>query len=346
MKESVYNFNLTLDWSLIQMLSTIDRFDASWSSIEKRERKNLKQLKSIATIMSVGASTRIEGSNLSDADVKTLLNKIDITKIEDRSSQEVVGYFNVLDEMSDSYHDISVSERDIKGLHNLMLKISSKDVWHRGDYKQNSNSVQATFADGSRQIIFKTTPPGFATEDAMRALITWYNKNSEVHPVIRVAAFAYEFLSIHPFQDGNGRLSRLLTNLLLLKAGYQWIQYVSFEHEIESNKKAYYRKLRNCQAQRPGEDISEWINFFLKSLLNIQTKLEQKLTTYTVRQNLSPVEREILFYITEHPGTRSGEIKTALELTASPTKKGLKHLLELGLIKKFGAGAGTNYAVS
>lgn len=345
MKEKVYNFTLTLNWELLRIISQIDRFDASWTTIEKKEGQSLKQLKSIATIRSVGASTRIEGSKLSDKEVEVLLNDIDISKIEDRDGQEVVGYFNVLDEIADSYSNIQVTERDIKGLHNILLKISQKDTWHRGNYKQHTNAVEATFPDGSKQIIFKTTAPGYATEDDMRALITWHEQEKEVHPLIKIAAFVYDFLSIHPFQDGNGRLSRLLTTLLLMKSGYLWIQYVSLEHEIESNKKNYYKVLRSCQAQRPKEDISAWIEFFLSSLINVQEKLERKLSQYTVEARLSPREKSILTFIAENPGCKSGAIAKKLAIPKPTVRRILSALLNLNLIEKFGKGAGTNYAI-
>jgi Fic family protein len=114
MKEIVYNFTVNLNWDLLGIISKIDRFDASWSSIEKNERQSLKQLKSIATIQSVGASTRIEGSQLNDNDVENLLNDIDISKIVDRDTQEVVGYFNVLDLISDGFDDVDITESNIK----------------------------------------------------------------------------------------------------------------------------------------------------------------------------------------------------------------------------------------
>ena len=171
MESKVYAFTLKINWELIRQISQIDRFDASWTSIEKKEKQSLKQLKTIATVRSVGASTRIEGSKMSDEEVKVLLSNIDITKIADRDSQEVVGYFETLDMISESYEDIPISESSIKNLHNILLKYSKKDEWHKGDYKQHSNAVEAKLADGTRQIIFQTTEPGFPTQDAMRALI-------------------------------------------------------------------------------------------------------------------------------------------------------------------------------
>ena len=345
MKEKVYNFELSLGWKVLRAISKIDRFDASWSSIEKIEGKSLKQLKSVATIQSVGASTRIEGSKLTDEEVEELLSKIDISKIEDRDSQEVVGYFNVLDLISDSFAGIRIGEGSIKNLHNLLLKLSKKDDWHRGNYKQHINAVQATFPDGTRQVIFKTAEPGYPTEDAMRSLISWYQKESEVHPLIACAVFIYDFLSIHPFQDGNGRLSRLLTTLLLLQSGYKWIEYVSFEHEIENNKKAYYRVLRSCQAQRPNEDITEWVDFFLDSLINLQNKLRKKLEISGLEKSLSPKEKEVLTFIGNNAGCKSGEISEQLGISKPTVKRIISDLLDNGLLIKHGKGAGTNYTI-
>jgi Fic family protein len=345
MEEQVYSFKMAITWKLLRTISQIDRFDASWASIEKIEGQNLKYLKSVATIKSVGASTRIEGSKLSDQEVELLLSNIAISKIEDRDSQEVVGYFNVHDLITASYEEIPVSESAIKNLHNQLLKLSEKDEWHRGAYKQHANAVEAIYPDGSRQIIFKTTQPGFPTEDAMRQLAEWYNSEQEVHPLIKIAAFVYEFVSIHPFQDGNGRLSRLLTTLLLMQAGYKWIQYVSFEHEIEGSKIEYYRSLRSCQAQRPGEDISDWIGYFFESLKNVQVKLEQKLNLTSVESKLSPKEKSIYSYIGANPGCMSGEISAKLKIPGPTVKRLLTALVGKQIIERHGRGAGTNYSV-
>lgn len=346
MKETVYNFTIDLNWKLLSTISQIDRFDASWSSIEKREGQTLKQLKSIATIQSVGASTRIEGSKMSDAEVEVLLNNIDISKLENRDKQEVASYSNALDLITDAFETIYITESNIKFLHNQLLKYSSKDDWHRGNYKQLTNAVEANFPDGTRQIIFKTAEPGFETDDAMRNLFEWHQQEREVHALITTAAFVYDFLSIHPFQDGNGRLSRLLTNLLLLKQGYNWVQYVSLEHEIESRKKDYYRVLRICQAQRPNENITEWVNFFLQSLLNVQFKLSQKLEATGVKANLSTRDNSIYTFIINHAGCKSSEIAKGLNISQSTVKFVLKRLLAENLITKNGRAAGTTYTVS
>ncbi|RLD38260.1 MAG: Fic family protein [Bacteroidetes bacterium] len=345
MIDKVFIFKLDLDWNLLRIVSKIDRFDASWSSIEKREGQSLKQLKNIATVRSVGASTRIEGSKMSNKEVKALLDNLEITKIEDRDAQEVVGYFEVLELISENYKKIDITESSIKNLHNLLLKHSDKDQWHKGKYKQHSNAVEATLPDGTKQIIFQTTNAGFETEDAMRELINWYNKDTEIHPLVKSAIFSYEFVSIHPFQDGNGRLSRLLATLLLLKNGYNWIQYVSFEHEIESRKSEYYLKLRYCQSQRPNEDITEWINYFFSTLLNIQEQLMNKLEVKGTKAKLSPKEKSILTFIEGNPGSKSGEIANKLHIPNPTVKRILTKLSNENLIEKYGIGAGTNYSI-
>lgn len=341
----VYTFDIEIDWKLISEISDIDRFDASWSSIEKKEGQSLKQLKSIATVRSVGASTRIEGSLMSDAEVEVLLQNLDIDKLEDRDSQEVAGYFEVLDLISESADSISITESSLKNLHNQLLKYSSKDQWHKGDYKQHNNSVEASFPDGTTQIIFETTPPGIQTEDAMKALINWYKTDSQIHPLVKCSLFTYEFVSIHPFQDGNGRLSRLISTLLLLKHGYQWIQYVSFEHEIEHRKNEYYVELRKCQAQRPGENITTWVFFFFSALLNIQAQLMKKLERTGAEARLSPREKSIITFLSDHPGSKSGAIAQRLDIPNPTVKRILKDLVNKNLIEVYGTGPGTNYTI-
>ena len=345
MKDNVYKFKLDIDWQLIRWISQIDRFDASWTSIEKREGQSLKQLKTIATVHSVGASTRIEGSKMSDEEVEALLNRLDISKIEDRDSQEVVGYFETLEIISESYNEMNISENSIKNLHNILLKYSEKDEWHKGDYKQHSNAVEASLPDGTKQVIFRTTEAGFATEDAMRQLIEWYHKETDIHPLVKCALFTYEFVTIHPFQDGNGRLSRLLSTLLLLKHGYKWIQYVSFEHEIERRKTEYYRVLRICQSKRPNEDVTDWIYFFFDSLLTVQKQLMKKLEKRGVETQLSPKEKSVLTFISDHPGCKSGEIARKLDIPNPTVKRILSKLVGNNLIEKYGTGPGTNYTI-
>src|SRR5665213_182277 len=343
--DKVHTFILSPDWKMIQEISKLDRFDASWSVIEKREGQSLKQLKSIATVRSVGASTRIEGSAMSDEEVKVVIDKLSISKLEDRDSQEVVGYFEALELISESYGNMDISEGTIKNLHKILMKYSQKDEWHRGNYKQHSNAVEARRQDGTRSVIFQTTPPGFETEDAMRALIEWWYNDTGTHTIVKCALFCYDFVSIHPFQDGNGRLSRLIASLLLLKNGYSWMQYVSFEHEIENRKTEYYQELMQSQKQRPRENIYSWVLFFLDCLTNISSQLMEKLTTHGSISGLGEKEKRVYRFIENHPGSRSGDISEKLDMMLPTVKKILATLVIHKHIIKHSAGAGTNYTI-
>lgn len=345
MSNFIHTVKLTPDWKLVADLSQIDKFGGSWAAIERREAQSLKQLKSMATIRSVGASTRIEGSKMTDDEVEVLIKNLEVSKLEERDAQEVAGYYEALDVIAGSYKEIDLTESNLRMLHNILLKHSEKDSWHRGSYKQHSNVVEATQADGTRQIVFRTADPGFATEDAIRQLMQWYNTDTTTHPVVRAAIFVYDFLSIHPFQDGNGRLSRLLATLLLLRQSYSWIQYVSFEHEIESRKAEYYEVLMRCQRERPGEDVYPWVTFFLNCLGNIQQQLMVKLQTNNSLSEMSPREKKIYTFIESHPGCQSGEMAEKLDIPLPTVKRILKNMLERKLIVKYGAGKGTNYTV-
>ena len=346
MSLQINNLKIDLGMKLMSDLSKIDRFDAAWTTLEKRHGVSLKQLKSIATVKSIGASTRIEGSKMTDEEVAVLIENVNISSLEERDQQEVIGYFEALDTISENYESIDVTENQIKGLHNILMKHGEKDVWHRGQYKQISNAVEANLPDGTKRIIFRTSEPGYQTQDAMFQLIDWYTKDKETLPIIKAALFVYEFLSIHPFQDGNGRLSRLLGSLLLLKNGYTWIQYVSFEHEIENNKSAYYKVLMEAQRNRPGENVTEWVSYFLTCLINIQSNLLLKLEqNNVVKEVLSIREQKIHFYIQNHAGCGSAEISNKLDIALPTVKKTLRELVNKNVITKEGQGKATGYFI-
>jgi len=343
MSITIHTLKLDLGMKLISDLGKIDRFDAYWASIEKREGASLKQLKLIATVRSIGASTRIEGSKITNEEVAILIEKISIAKLEERDEQEVIGYFEALDTIEVNYESIGISESQIKNLHKILMKHCEKDTWHIGDYKQMSNAVEANFADGTKQILFRTEEPGVQTQDAMMQLIEWYSNDDQTIPLVKAALFVYEFLSIHPFQDGNSRLSRLLGSLLLLKNGYSWIQYVSFEHEIENRKSEYYKILMQTQRNRPGENVTEWLMFFISCLINIQNQLLQKLEESRTDKPLLQREKSILFFIQNHTGCGSGEIAKKLDLALPTVKKSLGKMVLNGNIIKEGQGRSTGY---
>lgn len=332
-----------------QQLSVIDTFKGSWKAIEGQKSRYLKELRKIATIESIGSSTRIEGAALSDEEVEKLLKTVKITRMQSRDEQEVVGYYEALETILENYTDIELEERYIHQLHGILLKHSNIDQTHKGRYKNLSNQVVANYPDGTQRVIFRTIEPHL-TQAEMQSLITWTNERmakKDLHPLMIAAAFVYEFLSIHPYQDGNGRLSRLLTSLLLLKQDYQFIQYISFENVIESKKEGYYRALIEGQKNRykKSERIDSWVQFFLESLIILTQRLEAKYETYSkLKTVLNERQENVLEYIKEHNNAQVGELESQLKgYSRNTLKKDLAYLVKEGLILKTGEGRGVRY---
>lgn len=342
-------FEFSTTQHIIKKIGFIDSFKGFWMNIESGESKYLKELKRIATIQSIGSSTRIEGATLTNEEIATLLQNLKITNLEGRDEQEVFGYYEALEIILDNYENISLAENNIFNLHNQLLKFSDKDQNHRGKYKQLSNKVVAKYPDGKQRVIFNTTKP-FLVKKEMEELINWTNTNfekNEIHPLIIIGTFVYEFLSIHPFQDGNGRLSRLLTNLLLLKNGYHFVQYVSLENQIEKKKKEYYRVLMDAQQHRYSEKeiIDKWMLFFLESLEEVIKKLEIKYKQYRKRgPYLNQRQKDILEFIKENQPTKVKDVSERFEEESRNTiKKDLQYFLNEGLVERLGQGRGTIY---
>ncbi len=345
------NFNSAVYHQISQQLSIIDNFNGRWKAIEGLQSKYLKELRKIATIESIGSSTRIEGATLTDEEVEKLLKSVKITKLQNRDEQEVVGYYEALEIILDNFSDIDLKEGYIHQIHGILLKYSHKDHSHKGKFKNLSNQVVANYPDGTQRIIFRTTEPHL-TPNEMQGLITWTNERIEkkdLHPLMITAAFIYEFLSIHPYQDGNGRLSRLLTSLLLMKLDYKFIQYVSFENVIETKKESYYRALMEGQKNKGKENerIDNWILFFLECLIILTQKLDAKYETYSkLKIALNDRQQAVLDLIKERKNTQIGEIVSRLkDYSRNTLKKDLAYLVKEGLLLKTGKGRGVRYHV-
>lgn len=363
------NFDFDSNQRILQLISNIDGFNGRWEITVRQENRYLKELRQIATIESIGSSTRIEGATLSDEEVKELLNDIKITKLKSRDEQEVVGYYEVLELIYDiystparemHYSDLKLSEAYIKQMHQMLLKYSNKDERHRGDYKSLSNKVVATYPTGEQRTIFATTEPHLVAGE-MRELINWANEQLErnssnlsgittIHPLIVIGSFIYDFLSIHPFQDGNGRLSRLLTTFCLLQQDYSFIQYVSFENHIEHHKKAYYEALMNGQKNRGTdlERIDHWLIFFLESLKTLTEKLEQKYKLFQSRgAYLNERQKLIRKYIADNQPVKVSDIARHLpEVSLNTIKKDLLYLRSEQVLNMLGKGKGSVYIIN
>jgi len=336
---------------LSQQLSVLDTFKGSWKSRENQEGQYLKELRKIATIESIGASTRIEGAKLTDQEVEKLLASVKITKFESRDQQEVIGYYDALQVILDNYVDIGINERYIHQLHGILLKHSEKDQAHREKYKTSSNQVVANYPDGTRRVLFDPTPPHL-TPIEMQQLLGWTNQRMEkrdMHPLVITAGFVYEFLSIHPYKDGNGRLSRLLTTLLMMKQDYKFIQYVSFENVIETREEEYYRVLMEGQKNRykDSECIDAWVLFFMECLITLTERLEAKYDTYSkLKTALNKRQQQVLEFIGKNEPVQVGDIEKALkEYSRNTLKKDLAYLVREGLLLKTGDRKGTRYHI-
>ena len=343
--------DLDITPDLLKLIAEIDEFKGSWRLLKTLSPERLRSLRHVATIESIGSSTRIEGSKLSDEAVEQLIAGLETQSFESRDEQEVAGYAQAMDLVYENHERIPFSENYIKQLHRDLLRYSSKDERHRGDYKKHANSVEAFDATGkSVGVIFETTSP-FDTPRKMTELLSWVNEaidDESLHPLIVVAIFAVVFLAIHPFQDGNGRLSRILTSLLLLKTGYTYIPYSSMESVIEKNKESYYLALRRTQTTLEGEQVHwlPWLRFFLSSLKRQKDHLDIKLEAH-VGENLKGLPQhavEILEYLAAHERITTRE---AAEITGSgipTTKSRLKKLVTDGFLETYGKGRGAFYA--
>jgi Fic family protein len=337
--------------SMMQKISIIDSFKGAWQAIEGSETSYLKELKKIATIESIGSSTRIEGSTLTDTEVEKLLKSVKISKLTSKDEQEVLGYYNGLQVILDNYDQITLEERYIHQLHGILLKHSDKDQNHKGKYKTLPNKVVANYPDGSQRVIFKTTEPHLTTGE-MQSLLTWTQQRTmfrDMHPLILTAVFVYEFLSIHPYQDGNGRLSRLLTTLLLMQLDYPFIKYLSFEHIIEDKKDDYYRALMSGQKNRGKneERIDGWILFFLDCLVTLTERLQLKYQAYSkIKLGLNSRQQQVIQFITDNGATKIGQLETHLPAYSRNTlKKDVAWLVKEGLLIKAGEGRGVQYHI-
>ncbi len=334
---------------VIKLLSIVDSFKGGWKNVELKHSKHLSELRKIATIQSIGSSTRIEGAVLTDAEVEKLLKSVQITQLTTRDQQEVVGYYEALQLILENYEDIELSERYIHQFHGILLKHSAKDQIHKGKYKSLSNQVVANYPDGTQRVIFRTTEPSLTAKE-MESLLIWTKmrlEKEDMHPVLIAATFIYEFLSIHPYQDGNGRLSKLLTTYLLMRQGYAFVQYVSFEHIIEEKKDDYYRALMDGQKNRYSETekIDRWIIFFLECLVILIKRLERKYATYSkLSKHLNDRQQAIFAFVRKLKVARMSDLEEAFQNHSRNTlKKDIAYLVKEGLLLKTGERKGTRY---
>lgn len=342
--------SLIITPDLLTLIAQIDEFKGAWQVMHSMSPERLQFLKHLATIESIGSSTRIEGSKLSDEGVEKLLGGAGKESFGNRDEQEVVGYSEVMETIFQNFPDIKLTENYIKQLHLVLLRHSDKDERHRGEYKKHSNNVEAFDRDGkSVGIVFETATP-FEAPDQMQNLVAWARETLEDgshHPLIVIGVFNVVFLAIHPFQDGNGRLSRVLVTLLLLKAGYSYIPYSSLESVVEKNKEAYYLALRRTQKTLNSEvsDWLPWLRFFFTCLKRQKDHLASKVNK---NQRYSELPREsvaIMEYVGVNHRITTAEAEKITGAPRPTVKTRLASLVESGLLVRQGKGRGSWYGI-
>ena len=343
---------LTITEDILFIIAELDEFKGAWRALGTLAPERLSVLRHVATIESIGSSTRIEGSKLSDREVEKLLSNLEINSFRTRDEQEVAGYAAVMETVFMNWKEIALSENHIKQLHSDLLKYSGKDERHRGEYKKLDNHVEAFDETGKRiGIVFQTATP-FDTPRLMTELVEWTNTalvENRHHPLITVAVFIVTFLEIHPFQDGNGRLSRTLTTLLLLRAGYLYVPYSSLESVIEQSKDNYYLALRRTQGTIRSEtpDWEPWILFFLRVLQQQKRTLEVKVEKENLMQKSLPdLSLQILDTIRSHGRTTLGAAVAATGGNRNTVKRHLQKLVANGYLLKLGRGRATWYILA
>jgi len=341
--------NLEITPEILSLIAELDEFKGAWRALGTLAPERLSALRRVATIESIGSSTRIEGSKLSDQEVAALLSNLEIKKFDTRDEQEVAGYAEVMEVVFAHADTIALTENHIKQLHRDLLLYSGKDERHRGNYKTNPNHVSA-FDEAGKEIgvVFETATP-FDTPRLMAELVEWTNQsidNQSHHPLLTIAIFIVVFLEIHPFQDGNGRLSRITTTLLLLRSGYKYAPYSSLESVIEQTKEAYYIALRKTQGTIRSDkpEWNAWIVYFLKALKQQKQRLEKKIERERIVLGTLPeLSVQILEIAKEHGRITIGQIVKLTDANRNTIKKHLQVLVAANHLAQHGTGKGTWY---
>lgn len=333
---------------ILTKIARIDELKGQWIAGARLSPQVLGRLKRSVLITSTGASTRIEGARLSDEDVEKFMRGISMQKFRDRDKQEVKGYYELLQNVFDSWKSIKFSENTIKHFHKELLKYVNKDKHHRGEYKKRENKVEMIDAEGKSVGVLFDTTPAYLTPKQMHELVDvtrdTFNEK-KFHPLLSIGNFLVEFLNIHPFQDGNGRLSRILTNLLLLQAGYLYMPYVSHEKLVEDNKPDYYMALRKSQKtlKTKHPNIVPWLDFFLSVISKQSEMAVELLSRENVEKLLSVKQLAIWQYLQTVDEASPAKIAEKAKVARPTVNQALDRLMRLKKIERIGMGRSTRY---
>lgn len=350
MKKERLDKRIKLSNEILFKIAKIDEMKGKWSGSLDLNPRILNQLKRSVIITSTGSSTRIEGSKMTDREIDRLLRGINQKVPKNRDEQEVAGYADLLGRIFDHYRSLEISGSRILQLHEIMLKFSQKDEQYRGKYKTKDNAIAIVEKGEIKKILFNPTPPWLVKKE-MDDVLEWLKENQEkkdIHPLVIIANFIFEFLVIHPFQDGNGRLSRALTNLMMLQNGYMYTPYVSLEEIIENKQSEYYLTLRKTQKNHKtnNENIEPWLMFFLDCIFVQAQKALNLLKGKDPESLLSDTQKKIYDLFTDNIELRVSEIKKKTDIPLPTIKQSVARLTKYGLIEKLGQGPATRYRIN
>jgi Fic family protein len=325
-------------------IAKIDELKGLWQGSLRLSPQILGRLKRSVIITSTGASTRIEGAEMSDEEITRFLRGLKSNPPKNRDEEEVAGYADLTGRIFDHYKTFKLTEGQILQFHSILLQCSKKDTLHRGRYKAKDNIVAARDDEGKERILFRPTPP-YLVKKEMDDVLTWTHARlteKKLHPILVLCNFIFEFLAVHPFEDGNGRLSRALTNLLLLQQGYSYVPYVSLEEIVEDSQEEYYRSLRATQRNHKtsNEDITPWVLYMLEALLK-QAEKAREIMDVEQPEKLLLVWR--LFAERAELGVADIASKLKQRVPKATVKQALSRLVTLGMIERIGQGRATRY---
>ncbi|MEA3449390.1 MAG: Fic family protein [Patescibacteria group bacterium] len=334
---------------IIFALGKIDELKGRWATGIELSPQVLGRLKRSVLITSTGASTRIEGVKLSNKAIEKVMRGLNIQKFADRDKQEVQGYYELLENVFNSWKTLKFNESSIKSFHKELLKYSDKDQGHLGNYKFGENKVVAYDTDGKLGVVFNPTVPHLVPKEMTELLeaTNLFLSKKRYHPLLIIANFVIEFLKIHPFQDGNGRMSRVLTNLLLLQNSYLYMPYISHEKYVEDNKSEYYLALHNSQKTfgSENESLAPWLDFFFSVLLKQAESAIDLMSKENIEKLLSEKQLAVWEFIQDLNVFSTGNVVSGTEIARPTVKQVLDVLLRLKKIERIGQGRGARYKI-
>ena len=330
------------DAEILNYISQISEYKGRQELYLSQKPAVLDNLVELAIIQSTQSSNEIEGIRTTDSRIKDLVNKKVAPK--NRDEEEIIGYKEVLSTIHESFDYIPINSKIILQLHRDLYKYSNKSIG--GKYKNSQNYISETRKDGETIVRFRPLDP-FETPQAIEKICQEYNREidkGEINPLILIPIFIHDFLCIHPFNDGNGRMSRLLTTLLLYKLGYVVGRYISLEEKIEKTKTNYYLALEKSGVNWHGnsEDPTFFIKYILAIILAAYRDFEDRVNIFDTKpssldQVLSAIDKKLGKF------TKSEIMELAPAISKSSVEKSLKELLEKDIIERHGSGRATYY---